>query len=239
MLVDPKTGRHVRLSHELDLEHSQAVSRFRLACDHPKHERRADGNAEVDQCLVCGARFGGAYKRSPGFAGLPKFDREARERWELAQNAARNSVDAEFIARQAALDAALPDGPGESDFQYAAYLRTPEWQRRRALVLHRAGGTCEGCLSAPATEVHHRIYDRVGNELLFDLVAVCRKCHLRAHPEHAELEEFYEDYSECANCRFGDGEGGTYCLKFETPVFKAFSAGGGCSPPGSAREGLR
>lgn len=39
--------------------------------------------------------------------------------------------------------------------QYEAYRKTPEWQARRQLVLKRAQGICEGCLSAPATEVHH------------------------------------------------------------------------------------
>jgi hypothetical protein len=65
--------------------------------------------------------------------------------------------------------------------RYDAYLRTPEWDRRRRAVLRRANGMCEGCLIRPAVQVHHLTYDRVGREMLFDLVAVCLACHEAIH----------------------------------------------------------
>jgi hypothetical protein len=58
---------------------------------------------------------------------------------------------------------------------YEAYLLSPEWDDKRALVLKRARGICEGCGEVPATEVHHLTYTHVGNELLWQLVAVCRQ----------------------------------------------------------------
>src|SRR5262249_17294921 len=64
---------------------------------------------------------------------------------------------------------------------YESYLSSPEWDDRRALVLKRARGICEGCGQVPATEVHHLTYSHVGNELLWQLVAVCRRCHARVH----------------------------------------------------------
>jgi hypothetical protein len=64
---------------------------------------------------------------------------------------------------------------------YSAYLLTPEWRARRAKVLKRAGGVCEGCLGRPATQVHHLTYERVGREMLFDLVAICDDCHGAIH----------------------------------------------------------
>lgn len=60
---------------------------------------------------------------------------------------------------------------------YADYLKSPIWAERRQLVLYRAGGICEACRAAPATEAHHLTYDNVGQEPLFDLVAVCQSCH--------------------------------------------------------------
>ena len=58
-----------------------------------------------------------------------------------------------------------------------AYLNSVRWRRLRALVLKRAKGLCEGCGEANATEVHHLSYNHIGDEFLWELVAVCRKCH--------------------------------------------------------------
>ena len=65
---------------------------------------------------------------------------------------------------------------------YSAYLETPEWAARRQLVFLRARGVCEGCRSASPTHVHHLTYEHAGDELLYELVALCQPCHQRAHP---------------------------------------------------------
>ena len=33
-------------------------------------------------------------------------------------------------------------------------------------------------------EVHHRIYERLGNEVLSYLVVLCRRCHQHSLPRH-------------------------------------------------------
>jgi hypothetical protein len=65
--------------------------------------------------------------------------------------------------------------------EYAAYLDSPEWQAKRKRAMARARGQCEGCQAARAVEVHHLTYDHVGNEFLWELVAVCADCHQRVH----------------------------------------------------------
>lgn len=65
--------------------------------------------------------------------------------------------------------------------KYAAYLTSPDWRRRRELVFKRDSYKCQGCLTALAEVVHHRTYEHVGNELLYELVALCQSCHDRAH----------------------------------------------------------
>lgn len=64
---------------------------------------------------------------------------------------------------------------------YNAYLRSPEWDAKRSAVLKRANGKCEGCGKNTATAVHHLTYAHVGNELLFELAALCKECHKKAH----------------------------------------------------------
>ena len=65
---------------------------------------------------------------------------------------------------------------------YNSYLKTPAWALRRSLVMDRCHGRCEGCRQASAFHVHHLTYEHAGNELLFELVALCRDCHQIAHP---------------------------------------------------------
>lgn len=63
---------------------------------------------------------------------------------------------------------------------YALYLRSPEWEAKRAERLELAGGLCEDC-DAPATHVHHLTYRRTGAERLHDLRALCASCHAVRH----------------------------------------------------------
>lgn len=64
---------------------------------------------------------------------------------------------------------------------YAAYLRTPHWKALRAVVLERWSGLCEECGVKPATQVHHRTYERLGREVLADLTPLCATCHAGTH----------------------------------------------------------
>jgi hypothetical protein len=64
---------------------------------------------------------------------------------------------------------------------YAEYLESEHWKVTRANIRHRAGGWCERCLVNKQTDVHHLSYERLGNELSTDLLAVCRYCHSFLH----------------------------------------------------------
>jgi hypothetical protein len=47
---------------------------------------------------------------------------------------------------------------------YREYLRTPEWQPRRERALERAGRRCQVCYGDEQLDVHHRTYERRGDE---------------------------------------------------------------------------
>jgi 5-methylcytosine-specific restriction endonuclease McrA len=64
---------------------------------------------------------------------------------------------------------------------FEEYRRTPEWRTRRNRILLRAGNKCELCYASGPVDCHHRTYDRYGEELLSDLIALCRSCHQRFH----------------------------------------------------------
>ena len=61
--------------------------------------------------------------------------------------------------------------------EYNAYLRSPEWNEKRAAVIKRANAICEACGQKRATYVRHISWQHVFHEPLFELVAVCSDCH--------------------------------------------------------------
>lgn len=73
---------------------------------------------------------------------------------------------------------------------YNAYLLSQTWRDKRAMVMRRAAGSCEGCGRQRAVQVHHREYPRdcrpgseewITMEKLFTLVALCTDCHEDLH----------------------------------------------------------
>ncbi len=65
--------------------------------------------------------------------------------------------------------------------EYHAYLRSDSWAAIRRMAIEYAGGRCHVCNTERRLEVHHRTYERVGRESLFDLAVLCRACHLKHH----------------------------------------------------------
>jgi 5-methylcytosine-specific restriction endonuclease McrA len=65
---------------------------------------------------------------------------------------------------------------------YREYLRSPEWKAKRERKLEQALGRCQVCNREDMTlEVHHRTYERRGNEWDEDLTVLCRDCHTNFH----------------------------------------------------------
>lgn len=142
--------------------------------------RRTIRNGSVQlvmQCRTCGDAVGSPVGRKEAerlyaIDKLPPFDPEIRVAFDVRSFAEYE----EKRGRQ----------KREFDDWYATYRGSPEWKRRRDLVMRRCGGICEGCGESPAAVVHHLTYDHVGDELLFELVGVCDRCHDRAHGRDAE-----------------------------------------------------
>ena len=88
------------------------------------------------------------------------------EAWEWISGAAREVLTIALRSR------AIP---------YARYLETHHWQRMRELARDAAGERCQLCNSTDRLETHHKTYDRIGSELLSDLIVLCHDCHAKFH----------------------------------------------------------
>lgn len=70
---------------------------------------------------------------------------------------------------------------------YPEYLKTDHWQDLRDDALERAGRRCQVCnTSLGSLHVHHRSYDRRGQEAPEDLIVLCADCH-RVFHENREI----------------------------------------------------
>ena len=155
-------------------------------CEHPESEVRKQtvrggGIHYVLQCQVCGQRASSAIARdraielAKGREPMP-FDDALVEAWDK-----RRADNAAEITRR--FDRSV------FSEEYSRYLAGPIWAEKRRRVMERAGNICEGCGDAVAQEVHHLSYRHVGEEFLFELVAVCYACHDRLHENDDAAKE--------------------------------------------------
>lgn len=61
--------------------------------------------------------------------------------------------------------------------EYAKYIASSEWKRKRELVLIRDNYACRCCEETQGLQVHHRHYRNLGCEELDDLTTLCQRCH--------------------------------------------------------------
>jgi hypothetical protein len=70
---------------------------------------------------------------------------------------------------------------------YREYLQTPHWKHRRQDRVRVAGYRCQFCNRGSVTlNVHHRTYERLGEEHDGDLTVFCQDCHHILH-KHRSL----------------------------------------------------
>jgi hypothetical protein len=153
---------------------------------HLTRRRLANGTfAFYMQCLRCGRATSAAVAKGEAEKMSRRMGLASAEQlapWNEAIGAAYEARRKEWVeARRLEQMARREDADIERTERYQAYLKTPDWRRIRDQVIERAGGLCEGCREATATEVHHLTYRHVFAEFLFELVALCRDCHQRVH----------------------------------------------------------
>jgi 5-methylcytosine-specific restriction endonuclease McrA len=74
---------------------------------------------------------------------------------------------------------------------YATYLVSPQWRARARAAFQRAGHRCQVCNADRwfgPLNVHHRTYERLGDEAPGDLIVLCRHCHDLFHT-HGKLAQ--------------------------------------------------
>lgn len=72
---------------------------------------------------------------------------------------------------------------------YNFYLDSPAWKSKRLAALNLAGHRCQLCNGTKNLHVHHRTYERIGDEELGDLTVLCKNCHYRFHEKPVKAKK--------------------------------------------------
>lgn len=124
------------------------------------------------QCLLCG-------QGSPAIAHS-KLTQEQKDNAPAFDPDFQSPAIQQYYKEREEYLRAQDNADSEWQTWYQEYLASRTWQRRRDLVMVRDGRTCQAC-GGRASRVHHLTYKRVGQEPLFDLVAICDSCHRQLH----------------------------------------------------------
>lgn len=142
-------------------------------------------------CRSCKSLITGAVKRDKWFNTYPLFSNERHKEIEENKRACRNTLY-EYINK---IRTDIIERNNKRKLQeyeqdniewwnkYKAYLQTDTWKKKRQMVLERENWICQGCKVNKANHVHHETYQNLGDELLFQLIALCVDCHQKLHPE--------------------------------------------------------
>jgi hypothetical protein len=67
---------------------------------------------------------------------------------------------------------------------YNEYINSDEWRIRARMIRKAAGNRCQLCnCNNKSLHVHHRSYDRLGDEHPGDLTVLCEDCHKKFHSD--------------------------------------------------------
>lgn len=64
---------------------------------------------------------------------------------------------------------------------YSDYLQTDHWKKLAAETRRLAGNRCQVCNAEGELHIHHRTYERKGDEFQSDLTCLCSNCHALFH----------------------------------------------------------
>lgn len=157
-------------------------------CDHPDRQyaikRTATHRRLITQCQSCGDSKGDSIAhKGHNLDEIPEFRYELEERMIDLRNDQYFQVEKEFRLDFFKKHKARCEIVKVARFpeDYLKHINSPKWKRKSFSILKRDGFICKSCLTARAEEVHHIVYDNLGNEASFQLASVCKPCHEKLH----------------------------------------------------------
>lgn len=247
MLVkDPDTGKNVKLYSFKD--YLQEITLLREnECDHSEatelriYTARNGAEHYRPQCLACGRPAGqNVPKSSVEGEKLVRFDLSIVAKYEESRKNERDNILRKHLTKDNYENLRFSD-------RYKLHMASDKWRAVRKKVIARCNNLCEGCGDSPVNEVHHKTYDNLGHEFLFELLGLCKKCHERLHEDGEEQQcvaisdlEICDEHP-CNGCRWQGAysSDGMMCGYHEKPTRTALAEDGDCGPSQNSFEPLK
>ena len=176
-------GCHENGAAVMDCRHSKRWVRH-------KNPRQASHHGEFKyqaQCEVCGAT--GAFQAEPPTTNYFIEPDEAKAFKAFKEDQRLQDLKKDQSKRRAL----IKQMQGEWKDNYNKYLQSEEWKAMREKILERDNYLCQGCMDEKATEIHHFTYENAGDELMWELVSTCARCHAKAHGKpYVDIMELLE-----------------------------------------------
>lgn len=81
------------------------------------------------------------------------------------------------------------------EMPYSQYMNTDHWKQKCQQKLESCRRACQICNGEDRLVVHHRTYERLGQEDLEDLTVLCRSCHGIFHGKIREFARRTRNFS--------------------------------------------
>lgn len=89
--------------------------------------------------------------------------------------------------------------------EYSQYLRSEHWKEFKIRCRRAGMNFCKVCGIGDEIHLHHQTYERIGAELLEDVVPLCKDCHKQLHrwlkQERVGVDFTGKSVESLKNCR--------------------------------------
>ncbi|MGJ8560127.1 MAG: HNH endonuclease [Litorimonas sp.] len=185
-VIDPETNQEVTLW-PTDALTGDIQKHSNSFCTHEKTSfvmrTVSDGSKQyVEQCLKCGLQRGSARSQKDIIVEPEPWDESLAPSYDRAKKKQLDEIFAKHLTIQ-------KRKTGRFSEKYVKHLSSEKWLKTRVKIFRRANNLCEGCLENPARDIHHLTYENLGDEFMFELIALCRPCHERVERSKKESSE--------------------------------------------------
>ncbi|SFE68105.1 virus viroplasmin [Paenibacillus algorifonticola] len=104
-----------------------------------------------------------------------------RNKTQLKQEESKKKFEFEYAEERVGQKWPVICSTGETAHNYNAYLKTEHWEKIKTFYFVFNSKSCRLCRSKRILNLHHKTYERIGNEKIRDLVCLCQQCHHKLH----------------------------------------------------------
>lgn len=125
-----------------------------------------------------------------------RLQREAQKAWSNWKSPKKKELFVKRGKKKKRSDKVLKRKYKRIPKQYAVYIKSDWWKKRKEKFYRENEKRCMACLNTHYIDLHHIVYQNFGEELDRHLVALCRDCHEEFHQLYGVRKSMIEQTNE-------------------------------------------